>query len=362
MSYDEQHHVDSATRSFKEIFQGIDHPARQLSWLAGHRLLGVSDLLVDRGLIEPWTADMIRPLANKSARVPAVQLAEERAVLTALMQAQVPALALKGCLLGYRVYPKPDQRMRGDLDVLVAVDRIAEARVILNSIGYEPEWQIAGGTPSTQESWIRDSEGISFYVDLHWDIRNHPALRAVLGFDEQWSAAVSLDTPEPGLKGQGNVHALINASMHWFDDLFPVTRPLGWLLDKDLLWRAMSDTERQYAVTLAIERGVAGLLAESLKMSRIVFDAPVSDDILEKLESAGRGQRATRLARTDLKPIRKWLFALRCEPGLCAKLVRIRESLLPPPAYMRERYPQGSRLGLVGLHWHRLLKGLKTEH
>ena len=360
MAYFDYSDFGLTNRPFTDLFQDIGDPARQVSWLAGHRLLGVSDLLLERGLIEPSMAAMIRPLANKRARVPAVQLAEEREVLNALMQAQVQALPLKGCLLGYRVYPEPDQRMRGDLDVLVATDRIAEARRVLTSIGYEPKWQVAGGTPSTQESWRRISDGISFHVDLHWDIRNHPALRGVLGFDEQWSAAVSMDSLGPGLKGQGNAHALINASMHWFDDLFLVERPLGWLLDKDLLWRAMSDNEREYAVTLAIERGVAGLLAESLEMTRIVFGTPVSDDVLVKLENAGRRQRATRLTRTDRHPIRKWLFTLKCEPGLQGKLVRIRESLLPSPEHMRERYPAGSRLGLPGLYWKRLVKDWKS--
>jgi len=347
-------------RPFKDLFRDIGVPARQVSWLAGHRLLGVLDLLVDRRLIDPSMAAMCRPLVDKRARVPAAQLAEERTVLGALMQAQVPALPLKGCLLGFSIYPEPDQRMRGDLDVLVATDRIAEARRVLKGIGYEPKWQVAGGTPGTQESWKRDTEGMSFHVDLHWDIRNHPALRDVLGFDEQWKAAVSLERLGPGLKGQSNAHALINASMHWFDDLFPVERPLGWLLDKDLLWRAMSDDERDYVVRLAIERGVAGLLAESLAMTRIVFDTPISAEIFTNLEYAGRRQRATRLTRTDRHPFRKWLFTVRCEPGLYGKLIRVRESLLPSPDHMRERYPKGSRLGLPGLYWRRLFKEWKS--
>lgn len=341
---------------FSEQLQNIPDPGRKLSWLARNRLLGVADLLLERGLIGPSMAAMIRPLANKRARVPAAQLAEEREVLSALMQAQVPALPLKGCLLAYTVYPEPDQRMRGDLDVLVEVHQMVGARRVLKSIGYEPKWQVAGGTPSTQESWKRDVDGVSFHVDLHWAIRNHPVLRDVLGFDEQWRAAVSLDSLESGLKGQGNVHAFINASMHWFDDLFAVERPLGWLLDKDLLWRSMSEDEREFAATLANERGVAGLLAASLGMTRIVFDTPVSEHVLANLEIEGRRQRATFLTRTDRHPVRKWLFTLRCEPGMHGKLVRIRESLLPSSEHMRERYPLGSRLGLPGLYWRRLTK------
>ena len=342
--------------SFKVRFSQLDSPREQLLWLAEHRFLGVTGLLVERGLLPAEVADMARPLAVRKGLVSAVQLDEEAQVMTGFVKAGVRALALKGCLLGHGFYPAPNQRWRADLDVLVAPDSVESARQVLGRAGYKPMWQVAGGTPMDQETWLRRADGRRQAVDLHWGLRNHPVLSGLFPFDEQWEQAIALDSLGEGVMGQGPVHALINASMHWFDDMFDQPRPLGWLLDMDLLWRSLDEPGRARLVDLACERGVAGLLAESLAMTRAVFDTQIPDAVIARLTETGRSQRATRLIKAGSNPYRAWLFALRCEPGLTGKLRRVRRSLLPPVAHMRQRYPEGSRFGLVGLYVRRVFR------
>ena len=339
--------------SFQHQFQQLDDPAEQLRWLTQHRFLGVLDLLVERGLISTATQRLAAPLVAKRGRVPPWQLDQERRVLAGLVAAGVPSLALKGCLLAYLVYPAPDQRWRSDLDVLVAPAALERARAALESLGFEPMWRVAGGTPIDQESWLLRRDRRRFVLDLHWAMRKHPLLRDRLNFDEQWRAAVELPALAPGVRGQAPIHALLNASLHWFDGIYAEPQPLGWLLDQDLLWRRLDDGERRQLALLADERGVAGLLGESLRMTADFLATPIPPAFLDDLSRAGRDQRATRLIRIGRSPARAYAYALWCEPGLRRKLHRLTNSLFPPAAHMRERFPEGSRLGLPGLYLRR---------
>lgn len=343
--------------ALRQQFEQLEGAAEQLNWLGRQRLLGVAGLLAERGLIPEQAASVGMLLAKTGRLVPEAQMREEARVLTAFVEAGLRVLPLKGCLLAYLVYELPDQRPRLDQDLLVAPEHLEEAREVLRALGYRLLWATAGGTPMEQEMWLYRADGKRWAVDLHWDLRDHPLLRKTFGFDEQWQASIALDRLAPGVRGQSPVHALLNAALHWFDDLYDSPRPLVWLLDQDLLWRQMSDEQQIECRNLARKRGVAGLLAECLRLTRAVFDTPVPDFVLADLVHAGHTQPATRLIDVA-GPLQAWWLAVRCEPDLAARINRVRQSLLPSTAHMRERYPEGSKLGLPGMYWRRLRRRL----
>lgn len=345
--------------SIREQLQGLAGPGEQLRWLGEQRLLGPVAILVERGLVPADIGGIAELWRERHPPVLVSQLVEERRVLAGLAKSEVPALALKGCLLGHAFYPEPDQRARADLDVLVAPDSVDDARSVLRGLGYRPMWDVAGGTPMDQESWLLGEGRTRRVVDLHWDLRNHPILRRRLGFQEQWEHSIDLDSVAPGVRGQCAVHALLSAAMHWFDDLFAGSKPLGWLLDIDLLWRALDDKGRESLWRLSIERELAGLVAECLRLAREAFGTPIDDHFLQTLRAAGQSQRPSVLIEVGENPYRAWWFAFHCEPKLSGKMHRLRHSLFPPAAHMRQRYPEGSRLGLAGLYWRRVSGRLK---
>ena len=329
--------------------------ADQLRWMRRHRLMGVMDLLAKRGIMSAEARNMTQPLAKRYGRVAPRQLAMETKVVETMISGRVRALVLKGLLLAHSVYPEPEQRLRVDMDILVPPQDLQSARQLIHSIGYRPLYQSPGGTPIPQEAWVRDADGYRHMIDVHWKLRNHPCLRDRLGFDEQWQDRVPLPSLAEGACGQSAPHALLNASMHWFDNVYSLNYPLVWILDKDLLWRSMDEDERQKTIALATDRGLAGLLAESLRLARHHFETPVGEDTIATLDAAGRGRRPTRLIALQNRRMRSWLYALHCEPGLNGKWHRLRHALFPPAAYLRERYPEGSALGVAGL-WGRRIK------
>ena len=340
----------------KDLTGKAGSQAEALEWLSANRLLALTDLLRDRGLIGGELAALAKPLGERRALVSEAMLAHERRVMGAFVAAGIESLALKGCLLAYGVYPDPRRRWRADLDVLIAPDSIERAREALAAQRYRPIHTTPGGTPIRQETWFRDDGEGRQYVDVHWDLRDHPLLRDCFPFAEQYRASVELPALAPGARGQGNVHALLNSVMHWYDDLYEHQQPLAWLLDNDLLWRSMDENQRRTAAQLAIDRGIAGLLADVLERTRAAFDTPISDDLLAGLTDAGRDEPATRLIAAAVSRYRSFWLALKSEPSCGARFSRLRHSLFPPAAYMRERYPGGSRLGLPGLYLRRIWK------
>ena len=330
-----------------------NNDAQRVAWLGQQRLWPVADLLLERGCISPGLAELSRQLAAPQFAAMRAQVEEDRRVVSAIAESGAPVLVLKGCLLGQTVYSDPADRFRTDLDLLTDPARVDAVEAVLARLGYRRPDTVQAAMPMRQAMWERQAGKISFSVDLHWDLRNHPALQERFSFDELLQAAQPLPALGDGALGMGRAHALLNASMHYFND-YADARPCQWLLDKDLLWRAMSSTERTECVNYARKRGLSGLLAESLVRCREQFETPVSNETIDALRTAGHSQWSTGLVSANQKRSSAYWFALQSEPGLRRKLVRLKSGLFPPASYMRRLYPEGSRLGLLGLYCRRI--------
>ncbi len=103
---------------------------------------------------------------------------------------EVEVLPLKGLHLAHRVYPSPELRDMGDLDLLVRPLRRREADAALRKLGYAPEFdpeRLSGGSLAAVE-YQRDG---SLPVHLHWDVSNAslPRFMYRIDLDEIWSEA-----------------------------------------------------------------------------------------------------------------------------------------------------------------------------
>ncbi|MEE4330999.1 MAG: nucleotidyltransferase family protein, partial [Wenzhouxiangella sp.] len=304
---------------------------------------------------------LAEPLARRQRAAMRAQTEEDRRVVTDLVASGASILVLKGALLAQTVYPAPECRFRTDLDLLADPDQVPAVEGRLRCLGYYPPEGAQSAMPMRQSQWTRSVEGQVFSVDLHWDLRNHPALQGRFGFSELLASS----QPLPGLceeaLGLGFPHAILNASMHYFND-YADERPQQWLLDKDLLWRAMTPEQRQQTTELACEKGLAGLLAESLSLARDEFGTPVDEAAISRLRQAGQHEWTTGLVKANRKRVTAYWFALRSEPGLSRKFKRIMTGLFPPSSYVRKLYPDGSRFGLVGLYVRRIAGSMKQSH
>jgi len=327
--------------------------AERLTWLGRHRFWPVADFLLERGAISTGLAGLARQLAQSQRQAMQRQLEEDRRVVSALAEAGVPVLVLKGALLAQTVYPAAESRFRTDLDLLAEPARISAVEQVLEDLEYVRPMAVQSAMPMRQTLWTRRGGTQAFSVDLHWDLRNHPALQARFDFEELMAYSQPMTGLHEQAAGMGRSHALLNASMHYFND-YADDRPCQALLDKDLLWRAMNPNEQSDCIELACERGLAGLLAESLALAREQFDTPVAAGQLTALRNVGKTQRATGLVLANEKRRSAYWFALMSEPGLRRKLIRLKSGLFPSASYIRQLYPEGSRFGLVALYLRRI--------
>ena len=127
-------------------------PARWESALAAAEWHRVAPLLfrhLDRTPYVPtWVTARLeeRYLANAARNIFVTD--ELRRVLAALAAVDIPVMPLKGAALIEMVYPDPALRELFDLDLLVPVDRLAEAEAILLESGYEDDPAAYGDEPS----------------------------------------------------------------------------------------------------------------------------------------------------------------------------------------------------------------------
>ncbi|WP_376694391.1 VanZ family protein [Wenzhouxiangella sp. EGI_FJ10409] len=332
---------------------------QQTQWLLAHRLAPVVALLGERGAVPGETLSAIAPFADRLGTVPDHQLAEEERVLTALTEATGHLLLLKGALLAWRYYPDPRERHRTDLDVLVDQEALDAVRQSLTRLGYRRSYEVAADAPLTQELWIRQ-EGLQRYlVDVHWDLRNHPALQGLFTFADLHATGQNVAVGRVSVPGLGPTHALLHGIMHWFDDLGQ-ERPLVWLLDMDLIWRAMTEEERRATADIAVEKGLSGLVAQCLGECRVIFETPVDPQLLARLHDDGGSKRISTLIQARESKWRSYWHAACCEPTWASRIKRLRWLLLPPVDYLRAQHDEGDGgRSRFRLYLKRLVHGLR---
>lgn len=143
----------------------------------------------------------------------------------ALAPPGIEAMLLKGADFADRLYPRPDLRLFGDVDLLVPRRAEGDVAAVLTGLGYRlaPEEGKRHETGYGEVTWYRpDRPGAS--VEVHWNLVNSPMLqRGVsvtfedLSPGEACRALPHLRVPSPaGLLVLACVHA---ATGHEFDRL-----------------------------------------------------------------------------------------------------------------------------------------------
>ena len=329
----------------------------RIRWLGQHRLLHAAGLLVERGWLEPEVGELGLAMGDRFTAEDRLATAAEREVVEALADVGIRALLLKGSLLAHTVYPESGSRFRGDMDIQVAPASLESAASALTGLGFARS-RISARPTALQSQWIRADDG--FCIDLHWEISNRPALARVVDFAELEASAVPVPRLSPLALGLCRAHALLHACMHYFSHHKGVVRPLQWLLDMDLLWRAMSADEQAETMALAREKGLCGVLGAGLDLAVRHFATPVDPAELDDLLMRGRDERLSFYARAEHGSLAHWRFNVASMPSWAERLQYAFSTVLPPASFMRQIYPEGSGLGLPGLYARRLRESLRS--
>jgi hypothetical protein len=159
--------------------------------------------------------------------------------LTALHSASIRAVALKGPVLGERVYPDPRMRLSADLDLLVAPNDLENATAVLKGIGYGPAREsedrflrkyhyhilLSRSCPPVIELHFRLSDGFGVQLAAEEFLSRARVYRTAAG------AVAHILSPEDEM-----LYLCIHAAGHRFVRL-------SWLCDIKLLLRRYADLD-----------------------------------------------------------------------------------------------------------------------
>jgi hypothetical protein len=175
-----------------------------------------------------------------------------------------PPLLIKGPVLAQLVYPDPQLRPFGDLDLVVPADRLADARHALErELGYQraPEpWPGFGERHGHHAALWREGAGHTVHVELHWRIGDDPAAKR-LDYDRLAAHAERLHLAGREAWVPGSSEHLLVLSVHL---LHEANKRLMWIHDIGLLAGGLTAQEWEATSRLAHELGLGWVLQRAL--------------------------------------------------------------------------------------------------
>ncbi|MDJ0739250.1 MAG: nucleotidyltransferase family protein [Gammaproteobacteria bacterium] len=258
----------------------------------------------------------------------------------------VDALLLKGAALARTVYTHPAHRTRSDTDVLVAAADRARAFAALTRLGYRRPPVVHGRYVSSQATFVLPGAPAVHAIDLHWQISNAQVFARQFRFAELWADARPIAGLPAGIRVLSPEHAALHACLHRAAHVkYDEQDRLQWLLDLHLLGQSMDAAAWSRFAALAERKGMARVCLSAVAATAERLATRVPAVALQALSrAAGRAELSADLLRGGR--LAALMSDYRALPDWRARATLLREHLLPPADYMRERFAASGALPL----------------
>jgi hypothetical protein len=187
-------------------------------------------------------------------------------VLTGFKRENVRILLLKGPALARSVYPNPVLRQGSDIDLLVLPEQMAQARMILENMGYacqEKRFEISKDYYCEEKFFPQKHPGDRCMIELHWDLHRFSGIARDVGIADLFANAVKIKSPPLVFEALNPVDALIHRSLN---NAFIHDRDmrLSWIYDAVFLarslspedWRILQERSVAWRARLAVEHSL----------------------------------------------------------------------------------------------------------
>lgn len=167
-------------------------------------------------------------------------------------------LLFKGPVLADTVYPEPDMRVYGDLDVLVDATVFPRALRALEDAGARVLEQNWGLVHREMRGQVHVRMGLGTIVDLHWHVLNRAVVRDAFDIttSELFRRRATVQLRTSTVETFGEVDTLLHLCLHcalsgghrllWFKDIDEFVR------SRDIDWAALLDTARHWRARTAV--------------------------------------------------------------------------------------------------------------
>ena len=132
---------------------------------------------------------------------------------------------------------------------------------------------------------------------------------------------------------------------------------LRWVYDIHLLCSALNTGEWSEFAALARKKGIAQFCIDGLNAAREAFNAQIPDDTIDSLLTAADNEGAS-VQKLRTSPAVWFLTNLRALPNLGQRIALTKQVILPPSAYMMEKYQTRNWLALSFLYVCRSVLGI----
>ena len=241
-----------------------------------HGLLG---LLADPEA--PWFWPEVLPLHARLVARQQVMLVHLRELAKAFHNAGVPMAVLKGPWLAEAVYRNPAHRTFSDLDLLVPAEALEAALDLVRE--HEGVRGIPRQKPEAdkREIPVRDPSGVTFAVNLHWDLFSYRQLagRARQATAEAWKSAL-LQTDSP----LGPVWELpLSATWVFLGTHATLDHRFRLILFRDLAELSRLADRWSEVEDYATEHGLRSTTYIAVELARRWVGAPIPDEVTAQL-------------------------------------------------------------------------------
>jgi hypothetical protein len=187
----------------------------------------------------------------------------------------IELIVLKGAALAYQLYPRPELRQYGDIDVLCRPQDYARLYQVLRAAGYETgdEAGALKANPSALESYFPRpfvSPVGQTLVEVHFDVLQVGLFE--VHSQELWQDSLVVDTGAFAMRVLAPEHQVLQLAAHVHRHSYG---RLIWLLDLDLAVRRWGSTlDWDHVLALARDEGVAAVLCYALQMAHRLLGTP----------------------------------------------------------------------------------------
>ncbi|HSE19585.1 MAG TPA: nucleotidyltransferase family protein [Pyrinomonadaceae bacterium] len=217
-----------------------------------------------------------------------------------LKEQSIPVALFKGPLLAQMAYGEMSLRQAGDIDLLIARRDFVQARLLLESLGYEMTPRL---TPAQLTSHLNNHCEIQFMrdewltvVDLHWDLAPRSFVFGVKA-DEVMSRLQSASLAGTSVETFGAEDLLLYQAMHGAKHLW---RRLEWISCLAESLRATTSIDWDTLVNRAARAHATRILALGLRLVAEFSDVPVPTEILASIDQEQSMQRMATQIRAQL--------------------------------------------------------------
>src|SRR5215212_2332344 len=212
----------------------------------------------------------------------------------------IPVALFKGALLAHIAYGEISLRQAGDIDLLIARHDFAQARRLLESLGYEMTPRL---TPAQLASHLSNHCEIQFMrdewltvVDLHWELAPRSFVFGVTA-DEVMSRLQTALLPGTTVETFGAEDLVLYQAMHGAKHLWRRLEWISCLAESLRITTAINwDTLVHHAATARATR----ILALGLRLIEQFSDVPLPAHVLNSVDADKAMQRMANQIRWQL--------------------------------------------------------------